>query len=197
MTDKKIVFYSALIFITLISLGFLAVGCDSGIFEDSATSSTGGDKYFPLKVGNVWTYQSDDGTIRTVSITGTTTISGKTCYIANYRTAISSSEALFLNDENGCWFYGTPSFPLSTPQLQFSHPLSLGKYWNPVSGTTSECVAIQDIELTNGVTYTNCYRIRTSYSFGTQGDIWIKEDVGWVKSTYSTTSSELIGVDLK
>ena len=167
--------------------------------QEAPVAVTGGDLYMPLKVGNTWKYSQNDGSIRILTVTGAMTVAGNTCYIIRNSTASSTSEALGYNDANGNWSYGTPTSPLTTPQLSIPYPLSVGKTWT-ASGSTFECRASEDITLSNGTTYTSCWKFRNFWPSGTYNDDWIKENVGLVKritvGSSTTSTYELVEVVL-
>lgn len=103
--------------LALLMIMFMAVGCltsDDDDDDDDGGTNTGGGTlqattYFPLKVGATWSY-SETGTsygetsdyTYTHSITGTTTINGKTYFIMNE----DGDESLYRIENNKIVVYG-------------------------------------------------------------------------------------------
>jgi hypothetical protein len=203
-------------------------GADGGIF----TVSTGGGgtttynmvDYFPLGLGDSWTYEEEFGGFYTRTVTGTETVNGTEAYKME---EIGDLYTLFTNDsnglrrhktytiDNGSWRMDIFDPPLFYSAAVFSvgdsHPYNSTVSYSDGEGLfdtgtisgTSSVEGIEDVVVPAGA-FEDCLRVKItenyalsggSLSFTTDFTIWLAKGVGIVKDIGSETIS-VFGVPL-
>ena len=197
-------------------------GADGGIF----TVSTGGGgtttynmvDYFPLGLGDTWTYEEEFGGFFTRSITGSETINGT---VAQKMEEMGAAYTLFTNDSNGLRRYktfttedGSWRMDVFDPPIIYS-PAALFVYYSQNfnstvsysdgeglldNGTitgTSTVEGIETVIVPSGV-FEDCLRIKITETYALSGGsltfityytLWLAKGVGIVKDTGSETIS--------
>jgi len=126
--------------------------------EFTTTTSPPSNNILPLAVGNYWTYLPDitPQTV-TISITGTITIQGETCY--KWFAQGDQFEWYYKNKSDGCWAYGYSGPYQYPPDLEYKYPANPHDTWVtnwiavPVP-TTMTCESIS----TTFESYSGCYK---------------------------------------
>jgi hypothetical protein len=185
----------------MIGLGLLLgvvfmVGCAT-----VSSGGSGGSNYFPSTNGYSWNYETFYTSSSSWSVTsyvstseftfdGTTTVDSTTVqifrstYISQY--GVSTSETLFLVNDQGAFMYGPLQSPTTEAVTFLQFPLSVGAQWMAYDATV-EVVAKETVTVPAG-TFNDCYKIDmvpndptyTSY-------LWFGPNVGIVKSFSSSS----------
>jgi hypothetical protein len=164
-----------------------------GIFGPPQNGGTAGD-YYPLKIGDTWTYQWTAWTTAADTATGTYTVS-----LVDTATAFNSYLAYQyqVTGGTGGWFvimhgqlrlYGGTNTPTDSTvyYLWLAEPIQVGTSWyihQPVQTDTSQfqIAAINASATVPAGTFSNCVQINLAAA---ETD-WFAPSVGWVKSTYT------------
>ena len=196
MKSIKTVFLAGILAFFLV----LAHGCSQ------KTEEGGGKSYFPNGVGNTWTYSNDDGTSMTVTVDRTDVIFGNIAVQLFVATDLDSGGHVTDTDEEyyrvtdaGVYDHGTPTYPQETGLPWLLFPLTVGKTWTFVDGTTYDriatVVAIENVTVPAGTF--SCYKV--SYTWK-QDDTEISTDTSWfgdgvgVVKVVSSGSPEIVSV---
>ena len=195
-------------------------GASGGIFTVSSGGTTTYKMadYFPLGLGDTWTYEEEFGGFFTKTVSGTETINGT---IAQKMDEMGAAYTLFTNDSNGLKRYktfttedGSWRMDIFNPPIIYSPAaFSVGnsQTFNSTvsysdgeglldSGTITGTSTVEGIEtaVVPAGTFEDCLRIKItenyalsggSLSFTTDYTLWLAKGVGIVRDTGSETIS--------
>lgn len=170
--------------------------------SSSTTSTTGGGgggtNYYPHADGYGWTYNRAMSTTSEVetlysTIEGTTMVGTLSVQVLKSTSVVSSGsstyETLYRVANDAVYFYGNPS--TASPEVyirMLTFPIQVGNTWEDRPGGTliysSEVVALENVT-TPLSTFTNCYKVVTTYSTIVLNTLeaWYAPDVGAVKQS--------------
>lgn len=182
----------------LFALVFLlfAAGCS----QNSAGKHPSQGDYFPLALGDTWTYRMSPGTkVYEAQVTAQKVIGG----INTYALAVEDTYSYLAVRPDGVYQYGQgdPDDPksavlFSPPQLLYQLPFDVGDEWNtPVlaepTGKDSETVyvggqvdSVETVTVPAG-TFRDCYKLTVDDprdSPANRTDLWFAPNVGIVKT---------------
>jgi len=195
-------------------------GASGGVFAVSSGGTTTYNMadYFPLGLGDTWTYEEEFGGFFTKTVSGTETINGT---IAQKMDEMGAAYTLFTNDSNGLRRYktfttedGSWRMDIFDPPIIYSpSAFSVGnsQTFNSTvsysdgeglldSGTITGTSTVEGIEtaVVPAGTFEDCLRIKLtenyalsggSLSFTTNYTLWLAKGVGIVRDTGSETIS--------
>jgi hypothetical protein len=164
-------------------------------------SALGEDDYFPMHVGNEWTYAAKNvfvtGEIREgtykVKIQDIVENHGKTYFRASHlfknERSSRASYMLYRKDDMGLYQLGEGAIEL-TERLYFVLPLKVGATWRRFDdqfgmindNATITVIGLVPVEIA-GNSYINCFHIRSTGADGkVVEEFWLAPNVGYVKS---------------
>ena len=146
-------------------------GCGGG---GGGSSQTAYDDYFPLAVGNTWTYKVvnegqnplTEGFEMQYSISGTQEVGGRNTYIMS----LESSRAFYFSDSSGVYLAGWEFEPyefigVEPPELILRYPIHKGYTWqSPDQRYTYTILSVAESVSTPAGTFANCVKVEEQFN---------------------------------
>jgi hypothetical protein len=182
-----------------------SIGCN---VAQPVPSDTGGKEYYPVTLGYSWIYQNKDSSgsvtsTTTQSVTGTTSLFGKTLSIIRSVSSSLTSEGLFEVSDSAVKSYGTTTSPTSDAQTVLVFPLSVGSSWtvsNILGIRTTASVTTKENVTVSAGTF-SCFKVAYVYNYSTITmyiDYWFAANVGLVKAAiHDFTDSSKISATIE
>lgn len=157
-----------------------------------ALTALAGRNYFPSNPGNTLAYKYSNGDSQIITFEGETVVSGsitaqliKQYYLSGGTP--HTSEVYWSVTDSGVFYYGSPQYPTTEPQVLLIFPLSIGETWTQwSSGPSSIGVSVTSQESVTVAAGTfDCYKVKYTNYTGTLETssyyIWFGNGAGRVK----------------